>query len=291
MQTLDSTRNPRRLVAALAAAGVATGITLAPVSTPSAAAATTVDACPPTTATGWRAAVTNAQKALASAVTSLQSHDDATAITQLRTVKQQVRIASTGATALIGKPPLDPESDIPPGPDAVLKVANLEHSVNMKLVPLFNQRQGRVVRMLGATLNGTDACRDYMLGTVIALAPAKLDDYTDGLSDTLPGYKTELATFTSTLSTAVLTDAGRARLTRAQQVVIATSAAMNKAFGGGERADALTRWLNAGAGGVSPLLAPRPTVGGAARSPPFPGSRSTHRPAAELQRQRPRNKS
>jgi hypothetical protein len=236
MRTLDSTRTVRGLVAALASAGVATGINFAPVPTSSAAAATTVDACPPTTTTAWKAAATKAQQALASAVTSLQNHDTVTAMAQLRTVKAQVRIATTGATALIGKPPTDPESDIPPGPAAVLRVANVEHQVNMKLVPIFNQLQGSVVRTLGSTLNGTDACRDYMLGTVVALAPAKLDDYTDSFADTLPSYKAELTTFTNTLSTAALTPAGRAKLTKAQQVVTATSAAMNKAFGGGERA-------------------------------------------------------
>jgi hypothetical protein len=236
MPTLDSTRTVRRLVAALAAAGVATGITLVPVSTSSAAAAAVTVPCAPTKTTGWNAAVTAAQKALVSAVASLQSHDNATAITQLRTVKAQVRIASTGATALIGKPPTDPESDIPPGPAAVLKVANLEHQVNVKLVPLFHQAQGTVVAALGSTLNGTDACRDAMLGKVVALAPAKLDDYTDGLSDTLPTYKQELTLFKNTLATAVLTTAGRAKLTRAQQIVTATNAAMTKAFGGGERA-------------------------------------------------------
>jgi hypothetical protein len=235
MPTPDRARTVRQLAAALAAAGVAAGITLAPVSTSSAAAATTT-VCPPTKSTGWTAAVTNAQKALVSAVASLQSHDDATAIKQLRTVKAQVRIASTGATALIGQPPTDPESDIPPGPAAVLRVANFEHTVNVKLVPLFNQAQGPVVRALGLALNGTDACRDVMLGTVIAAGPATLDDYTDGLSDTLPSYKQELTLFKNTLATAVLTTAGRAKLTRAQQIVTATSAAMNKAFGGGERA-------------------------------------------------------
>jgi hypothetical protein len=236
MPTPDRARALRRLVAALAAAGVATGITLVPVSTSSAAEAATTASCAPTKTTGWKAAVTAAQKALVSAVASLQSHDDATAIKQLRTVKAQVRIASTGATALIGQPPTDPESDIPPGPAAVLRVANFEHTVNVKLVPLFNQAQGPVVRALGLALNGTDACRDVMLGTVIALGPATLDDYTDGLSDTLPSYKQELTLFKNTLATAVLTTAGRAKLTRAQQIVTATSAAMNKAFGGGERA-------------------------------------------------------
>jgi hypothetical protein len=236
MHTLESTRTVRGLVAALAAAAVAGGITLAPVPAPSAAAATAVVACLPTTATAWKAAVTQAQQALASAITSLQSHDDATAITQLGTLQHQVRIASTGATALIGKPPSDPESDVPPGPAAVLRVANLEHTVTLRLVPLFDQRKGLVVRKLGAALNKTDACRDAMLGTVLALPPASIDDYADGLSDTLPGYTTELTTFTRTLSTATLTDAGRVRLTRAQQVVSATSAAMNSVFGGGERA-------------------------------------------------------
>jgi hypothetical protein len=235
MQSTERTRPARRLLTVLATGGVAAALALAPVSSPAASATTTANSCKPTTATGWQAAVTKAQTALTGAVTSLQHHEYATAITRLRAAKQQVRIATTGAISQIGKPPTDPESDDPPGPTAVLKVARLEHQVTLKLVPLFNNLQGIAVTPLGSTLTVSDACRDVMLGKVLALSPAKIDDYTDGLSDTLPDYKKELTAFSTALSTGDLTDAGRSSLQRAQQIVNATSAAMNKAFGGGER--------------------------------------------------------
>jgi hypothetical protein len=90
MQTLEGTHIVRGLVAALAAAGVATGITLAPVSMSSAAAATTAEACPPTKATGWSAAVIKAQQALASAVTSLINDAQAAAAKATDGVVRQV---------------------------------------------------------------------------------------------------------------------------------------------------------------------------------------------------------
>jgi hypothetical protein len=202
------------------------------VSTPAASAAT---ACHPTRSAGWQAAITSAQKSLNAAVTSVHNHRYGPATQQLRAMKRQVRIAHTGATRLIGKPPTDPESDEPPGPAAVQRVAGMEHQVTVKLLPLLNHLQGSAVTPIGSALNVTDTCRDVMLRKVVALKAGKLDDYTDGLSDTLPSYKNELTAFSNALSSYELTTGARSAVQRAQNVVKHTNAIMQKHFGGGER--------------------------------------------------------
>ena len=119
---------------------------------------------------------------------------------------------------------------------AVLRVAALDHSLTMKLVPLFSDPTGHhVVAPLGKGLITVDACRDTMLRKVIALKPGARDDYVDGLSDTLSAYPKELTAFTSALAGDDLTPGGRTALQMAQQVVTATDAAMERVFGGGER--------------------------------------------------------
>jgi len=223
----------RTITTVLACALVAAALAFVPATAP--ASATTAATCKPTAKTAWAAAVKKAQTALGVAATSVQNHNYDRAVTKLKVVRNQVRIASTGATGLIGKPPTDPESDDPPGPPAVLKVAGLEHQVTMKLVPLLDGLRGRAMRKVDSAVNVADACRDVMLGTVLALKPAKIDDYADGLSDTLPSYKKELTTFSNVLATADLSARSRSAMQRAQQVVTKTSAAMNKQFGGGER--------------------------------------------------------
>ena len=183
--------------------------------------------------------MTRARAALAASVADIGHHRYAKAVTHLRTLKIQVRKAHTGATALIGKPPTDPESDDPPGVNAVLKVSGLEHKITMQLVPLFNHlSRSSVVAPLGYTLNVTDACRDVMLGKVISLKAGARDDYSDGLSDTLPGYKAELNAFSTALSTYTMTTRGRHALTHAKGVVTGTNDAMRQVFGGGERSPA-----------------------------------------------------
>jgi hypothetical protein len=234
MRSTQLTHPARRLVAVLATVAAAGAISLAPAASSEASAATT-PTCKPTHATGWEAAAKKANLALAGAVTSLQNQDYDTTVTKLRNLKRQARIATTGAAGEIGKPPTDPESDDPPGPTAVLKVARLEHQVTLKLVPLFDQLRGQAVGPLGSTLNVSAACRDALLGAVLAQRPAALDDYADGLSDTLPDYKKELTAFSTVLGSGVLVDQARTALSTAQQTVTATSDAMEKAFGGGER--------------------------------------------------------
>lgn len=150
-------------------------------------------------------------------------------------MRRNTRIAHTGATALIGRPPTDPESDDPPGVTAVLKVGGFEHRVTMALVPLFGDPHAqRVGRPLPHGLKLAAACRQAMLAKVIALKPGKRDDYVDGLSDTLPSYKQELTAISSQLGGHGLTTGGRATLTIVRGVVTETQVAMNRVFGGGE---------------------------------------------------------
>jgi hypothetical protein len=225
----------RRVAVTVAAPALA--MTALQVVAPSAGATTQVAACiPRTTSTDWKAAVKDAKSALAEAQDHLAHGRYEKATEQIRRMKRRTQVANTAATALIGKPPTDPESDDPPGPTAVLKVGGLDHTITQRLVPLFADTRGRhVVPALTNGLLQADLCRDTMLDTVIALKPGKRDDYVDGLSDTLNTYPAELTAIANELSGSSLTPDGRDALGRAQQVVTETNASMQRVFGGGER--------------------------------------------------------
>lgn len=229
---LDAAR--RGAVAAFVLAGALTTLTS---TTPPAEASTTPSTCAATAhPTGVKPAVAGAKAALAKALADVQAGQYAAAATQLHAVRHQVRVANTVAMSLIGKPPTDPESDDPPGVTAVLQVGALDHRITMALVPLFSGPAGhQIARPLGKGLNKAVGCRDRMLGQVIALRPGARDDYVDGLSDTLPSFHQELTAIATPLAGSGLTTAGRAALVQAQQVVSATTTAMEKVFGGGER--------------------------------------------------------
>lgn len=183
----------------------------------------------------WKSAVAKASKALSEALVDIQNADYPEATNQLWITKRQLRIAHKAATALVGKPPTDPESDDPPGVAATLKVSGLEHRVTVALTPLFGDPNGlQVIRPMAGGLLAADTCRQRMLARVIDLSPGKRDDYADGLADTLPGYDQELSALASALGSGTLNNAGEAALTDAQQVVSATQEAMNATFGGGE---------------------------------------------------------
>lgn len=210
---------------------------------PSSARASTADTCVPTApTTAWKPAVARANTALTAALTNLQHQKFRRARAHLHTVRHQTRIAHTAATALIGRPPTDPESDDPPGVAAVIGVSNFEHKVSTQLVPKFDgQKRPKLVHRLGNTLNTAVACRDVMLAKVIALKPGKRDDYVDDLSDSLGGYGKEKTAMSAALSGDDLTAAGRRFLTKALAVVTATNTAMQRVFGGGERSPAPPR--------------------------------------------------
>jgi hypothetical protein len=208
-----------------------------------ATAATTSQTCVPSTPTlNWKTPVSKATTALNQALTDLANHQYAKAESQLRVLGHQVRFAHTAATALIGRPPTDPESDEPPGIAAVDRVAGLEHSITTKLAPTFaDLTRSTTVQRLGTKLNLTVACRDVMLAKVLALKPAARDDYADGLADTLPGYGKEVTALSTALAGSGLTSPARTYLENASSVVKATQAAMEKVFGGGERSPGLPR--------------------------------------------------
>jgi hypothetical protein len=158
------------------------------------------------------------------------------AMTSLRTVRVNLRLAHTAAMAQIGKPPSDPESDDPPGPPAVLSVLGLEHRVGMGVVPLFNGNQAATfVHALRYTLRVTHTTRDTMLKRVTGLPPEGAgSDYTDDMSDTLGTYTGEVNLITTALSKYQLTPSGRTGLVNALAQVRATRVVVNKAYGGGE---------------------------------------------------------
>jgi hypothetical protein len=228
---------------AAAMIGLATSAALLAGTSSQATAATTSQTCVATAPTiAWKPAATNATAALTKALTNLQNHKYALAVSQLHVVGHQTRIAHTAATALIGRPPTDPESDVPPGIAAVQRVAGLEHTITTKLLPtLHNLTQATAVARVGGKINVAVACRDVMLAKVIALRPAARDDYADGLADTLPSYTQELKAMTAALAGTGLTPAARTSIQNAKTVVTATNAAMQRVFGGGERSPGLPR--------------------------------------------------
>jgi hypothetical protein len=227
-------RGPRRVAAAMVGLSAVAALLAG---TPSQATASTAGTCVPSTPTlAYKPAVTAATDALTKTLTNLQNHRYVKAVAHLRIVGHQTRIAHTAATALIGRPPTDPESDEPPGIAAVQRVAGLEHQIAVKLTPTFqNVTDATVVHSLGRKLNVAVSCRDVMLAKVIALRPGARDDYADGLADTLPGYDKELTAISTALAGTGLTTAASASLQTAQQVVTATRTDMQRVFGGGER--------------------------------------------------------
>ena len=111
-----------------------------------------------------------------------------------------------------------------------------QHRVTTQLAPRFDGLDDdAVVGPLGNALIVADTCRHVLLRKVIALSAWKRDDYSDGLADTLPGYKNELEAIDTALTMDDLATLGRSALEEAQQVVAATQETMEKAFGGGER--------------------------------------------------------
>lgn len=235
-RTLEPARTwTSRLFRGLAGFGLA--VAVLQVAAPSAQASTSDATCVPrTTSTDWRAAIASANIALSKAQTKIANGNYDGATKQLRIMKRKTQVANTAATALIGLPPTDPESDDPPGVTAVLRVGGLDHRITMALVPLFADPHGvHVVAPLTNGLLQADACRDVMLDKVIALSAGKRDDYVDGLSDTLPAYQKELTAIANELAGGGLTTGGVSALTQAQQLVSETDAAMESMFGGGER--------------------------------------------------------
>jgi len=158
------------------------------------------------------------------------------ALESLVVLRRKVARANNAATAQIGLPPTDPESDDPPGPPSIFAALKLDHRVTMHLVPLYDAL-GRldVVSSLNATLRRTHGRRDAMLDAVIAL-PAEGDraDYDDGMADMLGMYPAEEDAISGALAKAELVDSARSGLTDALARVQATDAKVDAVWGGGE---------------------------------------------------------
>lgn len=190
--------------------------------------------------TGYELAVSTtplqrARAALDAAQARLTRHRYTRALASLKTLRYNLWRAHNAAVAKIGKPPTDPESDEPPGPPAVIAVANLEHRVTMVLVPFFNGlKKNWVIDPLRYTLRRTHVLRDAMLDKVIALPAAKGEDYDDDMSDTVPAYKAEVTLVTTALTQYQLNASGRYALTKALARVRATYEKVNARWGGGE---------------------------------------------------------
>lgn len=182
------------------------------------------------------APASRAKAALLRAGRRIAHHRFAKARTSLKTVRVNLSKAHHAAMGLIGAPPTDPESDDSPGPVSVLAVLSLEHSITMKVVPLFDaMTRTRVVRALKYTLWQSHALRNRMLDAVIALDPEGAGaDYSDGMADTLATYDKEVKILNAALDQYRLSPDARLGLTRALARVQATQAKVNAAFGGGE---------------------------------------------------------
>jgi hypothetical protein len=176
-----------------------------------------------------------ARAALDAAEVRLQGHRYTRALASLKALRYNLAQAHEAAMAKIGKPPTDPESDEPPGPPAVIAVANLEHRVTMRLVPFFNGlTRDSVIFPLRTTLRKTHTLRNAMLDKVIALPAEKGEDYDDGMSDTVGQYKAEVTLVTNALQQYELTASGRAGINGNLERVSATYAKVNARWGGGE---------------------------------------------------------
>jgi hypothetical protein len=177
-----------------------------------------------------------ADQALARAETRIANHRYVRALRCLETLRINVRRANNAAIAQIGLPPVDPESDDPPGPDSVFAALGLDHRVGMRLVLLFDGlTRADVVDSLRTTLFRAHERRDTMLDAIIALpAEGARGDYDDRMSDTLTVYPAEVNRITTALMQYELTAPARTGLVNARERVLATEAKVTAVWGGGE---------------------------------------------------------
>jgi hypothetical protein len=180
--------------------------------------------------------INQARAALTKAEDQLAHKRYRKAVDSLRVLRRNVVRANNAATAQIGLPPTDPESDDPPGPPAVFAVLKLDHRVTMHLGPLYDSlRRLEVVSSVNSTLTRTHGRRDSMLDAVIALpAEGARGDYDDGMSDTLGMYPTEEKLISGALQNADLINEARTGLTNALARVQATDDKVSVVWGGGE---------------------------------------------------------
>jgi hypothetical protein len=228
--TITRNRRQRGLSASVAGLGLAVALVVLPGTDP----ATAIES---TAAPDVKTEVTKATSAVARAVQRVQAHDYGAARKALGTAALHTRRANVQAASLIGAPPTDPESDDPPGPPAVLAALKLDGRVGTQLVPLFDGTdRSRLLASLRTTIRVAQVRRSVVLDQVLAL-PAEGDgaDYADGLTDTLPSYTREVATFADALDAFDLTPEARSTLTAALGRARVAAQRMTSAYGGGER--------------------------------------------------------
>jgi hypothetical protein len=158
--------------------------------------------------------LTRARASLVAAHLRLTKRNYTKALVSLKALRDNLGQAHRAGMAQIGKPPRDPESDVPPGPAAVIAVLNLEHRIMME-VPFFNGlKTSPVIESLRYTLLTTHRLRNAMLSRVIALPVEGAGaDYDDDMSDT---------------------PAARVGLTKALARARATQAKVNMRWGDGD---------------------------------------------------------
>ena len=142
--------------------------------------------------------VKRADAALSRAINEIRADHPVRANKALDRLTNNTRRANVGATATIGKPPSDPESDDLPGPPAVTSVIALDHRIGRQLIPRFDGfRRPVVSEHLRVALWAAYHQRGVILDKVIALPPEGAgEDYADGLSDTLPVYGQDVSQLT-----------------------------------------------------------------------------------------------
>jgi hypothetical protein len=181
--------------------------------------------------------VAAARAALSRATTRAGAGDVAGTTTALTTVRSHTRHANTGAKALIGAPPTDPESDDVPGPPAVTAALKLDAAIVSAVVPLYGgSRAGTLAGAFNSTLRRAQASRMPMLQQVAGLPPEGAGaDYADGMADMLPLFNKEVKVLTTGLQGAPATGKVHAGLTNALARATQAQKIVKKAWGGGER--------------------------------------------------------
>lgn len=229
----------RSVAAAIVGLGIALTLTGVPGTGTATAAVPTASAVEASAVDQVRNHVTLADRAISRALRRFDAHQYSRARAELATGRLHVKKANALAAALIGAPPEDPESDELPGPPAVVAALRLDNRVTMRVAPLFNgMRRARVLDALRYSIVVAQTRREALLDQVFALPRAGGDDYADGMADTLPIYSREVASISQGIETFSLSASGRAALTTALGRSREAKAAMNAAYGGGERAPA-----------------------------------------------------
>ncbi len=177
--------------------------------------------------------IKKARIALANAIYYRLHRKFAYAAAALANVTRYVGNAHVAGMAQIGAPPVDPESDDPPGPPSVLAVLALEQAVVMRGAPLYEGLQTAIG--LATTLSTAQNLRTTMLTAVTSLDPeGDGADYSDGMADTVPSYTKEVNAVLAVLNTTSLRKANRTTLTLVLARSRQTRTLVTAAFGGGE---------------------------------------------------------